>query len=447
MTLRQARQAGRGLCRVGRREWVVSRTLRRWALVVLPAAVLLLFGAAASAAPLRWWKGNLHTHTFWSDGDDFPESIVDWYKTNGYHFLALSDHNVIQAGERWLAVTNKSRQLALEKYRNRFGPKWVGLRSLEEVPSVRLQPLAAFRRLFEERERFLLIQSEEISDRHRLLPIHINATNPRKLIKAQGGTSVVDVIQRNVDAVLAQRRRTGEPMIPHVNHPNFGWGITAEELMQVRGERFFEVYNGHPSVYNAGDTHHASTERMWDIMLAFRISRLKLGPLYGLGVDDSHHYHHFSQTNSNPGRGWIVVRASRLRATELISAMEAGDFYASSGVRLADVRRTKDELAVEIEGEPGVSYKTEFIGTLEGFDPASVPGPRPTNSIYAVTRLYSEQIGAVLAVVEGTSASYKLEGDELYVRAKVTSSKRKANTSTEGETEAAWIQPLVPARK
>ena len=32
----------------------------------------------------RWWKGNLHTHSFWSDGDDYPEMIVDWYKTAGY---------------------------------------------------------------------------------------------------------------------------------------------------------------------------------------------------------------------------------------------------------------------------------------------------------------------------------------------------------------------------
>ena len=428
-------------------------TLRHWSLVIVLHAALFWGAYSASAAqppandPLRWWKGNLHTHSFWSDGDDFPESIVDWYKTNGYHFLALSDHNVIQTGERWLTFTNQSRRIAFEKYLDRFGPRWVELRPFQEVPMVRLQPLKKFRRLFEERGRFLLIQSEEISDLYRLLPIHINATNLRKLIEAQGGTSVVDVIQRNIDAVLEQRWRTGEPMIPHVNHPNFGWAITAEDLMQVRGDKLFEVYNGHPSVHNEGDTNHASTERIWDIMLAFRLSQLKLGPIYGIAVDDSHSYHRFSPTNSNPGRGWIVVRAPRLRAGELIAAMEAGEFYASSGVRLADVRRTKDELSVEIAAEPGVTYKTEFIGTLEGFDPTSLPGPRPTNSIYAVTRLYSEEVGAVLAVAEGTKASYKLEGDELYVRAKITSSKRKSNPSIDGETEAAWTQPLVPERK
>src|SRR5690349_10066974 len=54
----------------------------------------------ADAAP-RWWKGNLHTHTFWSDGDDFPEMVAEWYRTHGYHFLALTDHNVLAQGIKW----------------------------------------------------------------------------------------------------------------------------------------------------------------------------------------------------------------------------------------------------------------------------------------------------------------------------------------------------------
>ncbi|MEC7393427.1 MAG: hypothetical protein VX839_00950, partial [Verrucomicrobiota bacterium] len=42
----------------------------------------------------RWFKGNTHTHTLWSDGNDFPETAADWYKSKGYDFLVLSDHNV-----------------------------------------------------------------------------------------------------------------------------------------------------------------------------------------------------------------------------------------------------------------------------------------------------------------------------------------------------------------
>ena len=48
-----------------------------------------------------WQKGNLHTHSFWSDGDDFPEMIIQWYKDNNYQFIALSDHNTIASRDYW----------------------------------------------------------------------------------------------------------------------------------------------------------------------------------------------------------------------------------------------------------------------------------------------------------------------------------------------------------
>ena len=76
--------------------------------------------------PSRWWKGNLHTHSFWSDGDDYPEMIVGWYKEHGYEFLALSDHNRMQVGEKWIAaLTNGVSGVALEKYLRRYGTNWV----------------------------------------------------------------------------------------------------------------------------------------------------------------------------------------------------------------------------------------------------------------------------------------------------------------------------------
>jgi hypothetical protein len=217
--------------------------------------------------------------------------IVEWYRTNGYHFLALSDHNILQTGEKWITVTNRSAQETFRRYLERFGADWVEQRVTQSTQQVRLKILAEFRHRFEEPGRFLLILNEEISDRYRVLPIHVNATNLREFIRPQGGSNVLEVLQRNVDAVLEQRRRLGQLMFPHVNHPNFGYALTAEDLMQVRGEKFFEVYNGHPAIHNEGDEYHVGVERMWDIMLAFRLSQLGLGPLYGLAVDDAHNYH------------------------------------------------------------------------------------------------------------------------------------------------------------
>jgi hypothetical protein len=412
-------------------------------MALAPAAFAAPLGAAP---PSRWWKGNLHTHTFWSDGDDFPEMVVEWYKTNGYHFLALSDHNVLTEGQKWRSFTNGHKdETAFRKYLQRFGPRWVDVRTETNLTQVRLKQLKEFRRLFEEPGRFLLVPAEEITENFRSRPIHLNATNLRRLIKPRGGDTVLEVLQNNVDAVWSQRRRTRQPMFPHVNHPNFGWALTAEDIAFVRGERFFEVYNGHPLVHNEGDDQHASTDRIWDIILTRRLAELRGEVIFGLAVDDAHNYHVQGVGRSNAGRGWIMVRASSLVPSTLIAALEAGDFYATSGVQLSEVRREPNKLSLAIAPEAGVTYQTQFIGTRRGYDPSSEPVTDKSGNLLRTTRRYSPSIGQVLAEVPGLAPTYTLKGDEIYVRAKVISSKPKSNPYKAGEFEIAWTQPLVPS--
>lgn len=419
----------------------VTRTsFRRFATCLF----LLASAAALSAAEPRWWKGNLHTHSLWSDGDDYPEMIASWYKQSGYHFVAFSEHNVFAEGQRWITPTPKlGGGEALDKYRSRFGRAWVEERVVDGTNQVRLKPLAEYRTRLEEPDRFLLVPSEELTDRHLVAPIHINATNLREPLAPAGGTSVVDVIQRNVDAVLAQRAKTGQPMFTHLNHPNYGWGITAEEILQVRGEQFFEVYNGHPAVRNEGDASHASLDRVWDITLTWRLGVLGLPPMFVLAVDDSHNYHTNAVGQSNPGRGWIMVRSAHLTPEAIIHAMEAGDFYATSGVLLDEVRRENGRLTLRIATDPGVTYVTEFIGTRRGFDTRNEPIRTANGDALRVTHQYSPEVGSVLATQSGPTASFELKNDELYVRARVTSSRKKANPYRDGEFEMAWTQPLV----
>jgi hypothetical protein len=167
----------------------------------------------------------------------------------------------------------------------------------------------------------------------------------------------------------------------------------------------------------------------------------------GTAVDDAHSYHEFKQSNSNPGRGWTMVRATALTPEALIAALEAGDFYASTGVILKEVQRTKNRLQIEIATEPGVTYTTQFIGTRKGYDARSEPVRDPDGKELHTSRRYSPELGTVLAEVKGAKASYKLKGDEIYVRAKVISSKPKVNHSYKDELEVAWTQPLVPSAK
>ncbi|MBP9077569.1 MAG: hypothetical protein KBG02_11960, partial [Haliscomenobacter sp.] len=87
---------------------------------------LLFFLSLGPIQGQNWYKGNLHTHSLWSDGDDYPEMVMDWYKANGYHFVGLSDHNTLQEGERWVNVPKvQIRQRVFERYLRNFGERWV----------------------------------------------------------------------------------------------------------------------------------------------------------------------------------------------------------------------------------------------------------------------------------------------------------------------------------
>ena len=392
-------------------------------------------GSGKPSEVAQWFKGNTHTHTLWSDGNDFPESVVRYYRQNGYQFLVLSDHNVLSRGERWMKVTDinaRRKSLGhptLDKYRALFGHEWVEIRRNEEgEEEVRLKALEEFRGRFEKAGEFLMIEGEEITDRfkgERNHEVHMNAANLGELVKPQGGASVEEVIANNLRVVREQEERLRRPILLHLNHPNFQWSIKPNEIANVIDLRFFEVYNGHPSINHlgrpAGDGKEAvpGDEQIWDIVNTIRIRDLKVKPLLGVATDDSHHYH---GGDSSSGRGWVMVRAKRLAAEDLIASMRDGNFYASSGVELKLIHTDGTSLRVDIDEEKGAEYVTEIFGTRTGGDPA-------------VT-------GELLASYEGIDIRYSFGGDELFVRARVTSSSDHPNPSYPGQKKQAWTQPV-----
>lgn len=313
------------------------------------AGLLLWSASATQAPPRRWYKGNLHTHTLNSDGDSPPSVVARWYKENGYQFLILSDHNV-----------------------------------LTEV-----EPLNAE---LAEPDQFLLVQGEEVTDGFKGKPVHVNAYDLANLVKPSHGDSLVATIQNNVTAIREARA------LPSVNHPNFGWAMTSADLLQVEGLRMIEVYNGHPTVYNRGGGGAESLEEMWDALLT---SGRKV---WGIAVDDAHNFKTIGRNYSNPGRGWVVVRAPSLSSSAIRAALESGDFYASTGVELTDIQTTSDEIRIVIKPPSNSKQTTLFIG----------PG------------------GEVLGRSFENTAVYRFRGNEKYVRAVV----QAANGDN------AWVQPI-----
>lgn len=389
-------------------------------------------GLSAAASQQRFFKGNTHAHSLWSDGNDFPEMVIDYYHRNGYDFAVLSDHNVFPEGYRWRSVREISRRQrlpgpgAINKCEARFGPDWITWETMEGERGVVLKTLEEFRHLFEKPGEFLIIEAEEVSDKSASGPIHINALNGEKHISPLEDESLsAAVVMRHLLRTIAlQEEKIGRPILAHVNHPNYRWAITAEDLAAVVEERFFEVYNGHPLVHHEGNDHLPGTEMIWDIANTIRLTHMDEAPLMGLATDDSHTYH---GGDVSPGRGWIMVDAPSLEANSLIEAMRAGNFYASSGVVLkrVDYDPASRVIEIEIEADGEAEFTSELIGTRKN---------------------YASQAGAGVGEILATSASrtvrFEVPSDALYVRVTITSSVAHPNPSFEDQYEQAWTQPV-----
>lgn len=377
-----------------------------------------------------WFKGNLHAHSYWTDGNDYPEMIMNWYKEQGYNFAVVSEHNNIHGGERNIEVANQDDEYFLQRYLDEFGDGWVENKESDGVTTVNLKGYDEYSSKVRA-DKFLAIRAEEIDYRDTDNPdnngdrlIHVNVINVQKLIDPPAGGSTAKIIQEMLEAGEQQSNQQNKPMIAIINHPNIRQSISPADLKQVNGARFFEVYNGHPNANNDGHSSLPSTEELWDKVLTnYILNDEEL--LYGVAGDDSHGYNFnnaITPESNLPGRGWIQVKAEELTTESILSAMNKGNFYASTGVELSDVTFEDGTLKVNVNRESGVSYTIQFIGTKSD---------------------QTDNTGVVLAEKNGIKASYTLKENDLYVRAKIISDKPKENASSSSEVEVAWVQPVT----
>ena len=96
-------EAGKDALRLGT-EWLRS-------MVLFLSMSILSWPTAYSATTVleadnqrHWVRGNMHTHSHWSDGDDYLDMIALWYRKHGYQFLVFTDHNVLADSQRWIDV-------------------------------------------------------------------------------------------------------------------------------------------------------------------------------------------------------------------------------------------------------------------------------------------------------------------------------------------------------
>ena len=301
-------------------------------------------------AEAKWYKGNIHAHTTMSDGDAPPEKVVRWYRRHAYDFLVLSDHNHL---------------------------------TLLDYGSNRPR-----------RRRPLMIPGEELSvNLHGgAIAVHVNGIGISRMVEPIDADEVVPTIQANVNAIL----QAGG--IASINHPNYAWSFDHEAIKQVSGASLLEVFNGHPSSNVHGAPCKFTYEQIWDGVLSSGRA------IFGVATDDSHNFYDFAHDMSNPGRGWLMVRAPELTRESIVEAMASGEFYATTGVALSEIQVSEEGIELTIEQEREYLYTSRFTGPD----------------------------GALLAESTGLQAAYQVRGDEGYVRATVHSS----------SGPKAWTQPV-----
>jgi hypothetical protein len=282
-------------------------------------------------------KGNIHTHTTFSDGDRPPQEVYAWYRDRGYNFLAITDHN---------ALTDP-----------------------------------ALYRLLERKKRFVMLTGEEVTLRGAGKQVHVNAVCTKHTIGGKAFDTQRAALTWGVGQVLAQGG------VALVNHPNWDWALTADDLPAARGAQLLEIASGHPFVHQLGDEAHLSHEAIWD-------AALTAGEAFtGVAVDDAHAYDaHAPENAARPGRAWIQVFAPEPTREAICAALGQGKLYGSTGVTLKRIVVKEDTYAVYPADR---AAQVEFIGKGGAVLQSGKPG-------------------------DDGAARYKLGGGEGYVRARVT---------------------------
>lgn len=242
---------------------------------------------APFSLPGHWYRGNLHVHSTASDGERPAGEVLAWYRTQGYHFLALTDHDLLSQ-----AQTPAADFITLSGIEVEGSDPGAGIYHLLGLGAGRPPAM----------------------EPHQVLPL-----------------------QEAVNRVAAVSR------LVVVAHPYWS-GQRSTDLFGLEGCSTLEVYNGGCDVDDAKGTSAVH----WDDLLAAGYR------WRAVAVDDAH----WRTGTKDAGLGWVWVKSLALDQEAILSALEQGHYYASSGPRIESI--DLDGRRVRVRCSPAVAV--DFVG-------------------------------------------------------------------------------------
>lgn len=234
-----------------------------------------------------------------------------------------------------------------------------------------------------ERPGFVLLPGEEVTMGVNGTAVHVNAICARAGIGVDHPKELYAFLTNKDALAWAIDHIAAEGGVALLNHPNYMWALTSADLVGLPAAPLLEMWSGHPHVHAEGDARRPSEEAIWE-------DTLRAGVDYApVSVDDTHSLHG-PIGQPAPGRGWVQVFTDDVSERSICDALARGRLYASSGASLKRIQVEGDTMTVTPES---ATAKVEFIG------------PK-----------------GVLATLSprGEPAVYRLQGDESYVRARIT---------------------------
>ena len=222
-----------------------------------------------------WLKGNIHSHTTRTDGLCPPDKQIQDYCDQGYDFLSITDHNVVDSHQ-----LGKDVDICII-------PGW---------------------------ERDIRHNAENTKCIHvvGLFPTDAETTPIREERR-------YDCQEISHQQLLDEMRADGEYVV--LAHPRWS-RMTPEEVLNLQGFHAIEVFNtGCERLMHAG-----RGDLYWDLLL--QTGR----KVWGVACDDTHG----KTQKSDRFGGWIMVRAMERNAASILEEMKSGKFYLSQGPKIED---------------------------------------------------------------------------------------------------------------
>lgn len=254
-----------------------------------------------------FYKANLHCHSNVSDGQLTPLQLKESYRSHGYQILAYTDHRLCidhsyLNDEDFLALTG----VELDNRSNTSESAW-------------------------EKAYHLCCISRK--------PVTCNTM-------IQLGSYGLKSVKKTI------KNLNESGFIVHYNHPVWS-SQTAADFCHLDGVMGFEVYN-----------HSAQTYGMEGNALSEYAIFLKSGSrAYPIAADDNHNFGRDRRLVGDSFGGYTMIKASSLDYDSIISALDAGHLYASTGPEINEFTLTDKTLHIKCSPVCKALLKTTRIGS------------------------------------------------------------------------------------